>query len=490
MSRRKIGSLPNTYKGKNKKFSKHKDEIASSTKRKFTTFSMSKVTNDEEISSEEDDDIQSDDEEYDNKQVKSVDHDSDEESVEEKRKRLALKYLNSVMEEDADDDDDSQAENNDENDDLYNNTSSLLKKNRLQSQGKLMSTLSNEFLNLNSNLFTRRNLVVNKPIKGGPMSCVVLSNDNKNIYTGSKDNSIIKWDTETGAKDIIRSCWSRSSDSSNQSHEGEILSIAISTDSSFLVGSGRDKSIHIYDTRQKNSEVHVLTGHRDAVTSVCFQRDSTSLFSGSLDRCIKYWDLREMGYLETLFGHQDGVLAMDCWNNTRPISCSSDRSIRIWKVAEDSHLVYRGHKSSVDAVSYINDEHFISGGQDGSLCLWKDSQKNPVRTVHHAHGFQQTQAMVDSVNPNWISSIATLKMSDIVASGSSDGFVRVWSADVEKKQLKSLINIPVEGFVNGLAITSELVIAATGTEHSLGRWWNLRGNKNKLVVIRFNKNNE
>ena len=47
-----------------------------------------------------------------------------------------------------------------------------------------------------------------------------------------------------------------------------------------------------------------LQGHRDAVTCLSFRRDSYSLFSGSLDRCLKHWDLNEMGYLETMFGHQ------------------------------------------------------------------------------------------------------------------------------------------------------------------------------------------
>jgi ribosomal RNA-processing protein 9 len=82
-----------------------------------------------------------------------------------------------------------------------------------------------------------------------------------------------------------------------------VLSVAVSTDGKFVASGGRDNLVRIYDSRT-NNEIKALSGHRDAVTCLAFKRDSPSLFSGSLDRCIKHWDLQEMGYLETLFGHQ------------------------------------------------------------------------------------------------------------------------------------------------------------------------------------------
>jgi len=39
--------------------------------------------------------------------------------------------------------------------------------------------------------------------------------------------------------------------------------------------------------------------------------------------------------------------------------------LRIWKITEESQLIYNGHKESIECVKYINDEHFVSGGMDG-----------------------------------------------------------------------------------------------------------------------------
>ena len=97
---------------------------------------------------------------------------------------------------------------------------------------------------------------------------------------------ICRWDIETGAKAMIRAKWSRKTHPDTQCHQGEVLSVAVSTDMKYLASGGRDNVIRIYDTRlhDGNAEVQAFTGHRDAVTSLAFQKDSYSLFSGSNDR--------------------------------------------------------------------------------------------------------------------------------------------------------------------------------------------------------------
>ena len=151
------------------------------------------------------------------------------------------------------------------------------------------------------------------------VTSIAMTPDEKYIYSGSKDNSVIQWDAETGKKTYIRPKWIKNSDKI-QSHSNEVLAVAVTSDNKYVVSAGRDSLIHIYDTRLKE-EIKTLGGHRDAITSLSFKSASASdgvsssasnytLFSGSLDRCIKHWDLSEMGYIETLFGHQ-----VRCWLN-------------------------------------------------------------------------------------------------------------------------------------------------------------------------------
>lgn len=45
------------------------------------------------------------------------------------------------------------------------------------------------------------------------------------------------------------------------------------------------------------------------------------------------------------FGHQDGVSSIDCLRRERPVTGGmNDRTVRLWKVLEESQLVFHGHR--------------------------------------------------------------------------------------------------------------------------------------------------
>jgi ribosomal RNA-processing protein 9 len=102
----------------------------------------------------------------------------------------------------------------------------------------------------------------------------------------------------------LKKFWSRNENRSIQASSGEILAVTVSSDGRYVVSGGRDNFVRIYDERINNAEIKCFQGHRDAVTSLAFRKDTYTLFSGSLDRSIKHWDLNEVAYIETLFGHQ------------------------------------------------------------------------------------------------------------------------------------------------------------------------------------------
>lgn len=66
------------------------------------------------------------------------------------------------------------------------------------------------------------------------------------------------------------------------------------------------------------------------------------------------------------YGHQSAITSVDALARERAItSGGSDCSIRIWKIVEESQLVYNGHRGNIETVKLINEENFLSSGDDG-----------------------------------------------------------------------------------------------------------------------------
>lgn len=196
----------------------------------------------------------------------------------------------------------------------------------------------------------------------------------------------------------------------------------------------------------------------------------------------------DMAFVEALFGHQTPVTGIDAHIRERAItSGGSDRTVRIWKIIEESQLVYTGgHDGSIENVKLINEETFLSSGDDGQLCVWSVNKKKPLSCVKLAHG------RTDKGHPNWISSITTLLNTDLVASGSCDGFLRIWRLEQNFTKITELFHVPIEGFINDLQFidNGNKIVACVGQEHRLGRWWTQKQAKNCLLVVSLVKSSE
>ncbi|KAJ3335693.1 pre-rRNA processing protein [Gonapodya sp. JEL0774] len=348
------------------------------------------------------------------------------------------------------------------------------------------------------------------------------------LYSCSKDAVIVKWDFYTGKKlaffeGVLKPTkrLSRSLKNMNHpkvlgtGHSDQILCIDATDDGCHVVSGGRDKIICVWtvaDDKLKGTLKH----HRDAVSALNFRKGRTELYSASYDRTVKLWNVAEMSYIDTLFGHQDQITSLSALHRERCLTSGSrDRTMRLWKTAEESQLVYRasvgasfaeqgedaamiakvGRKrrrikegeqgGSLDVVCMLNEEHFVTGSDSGTLSLWNINRKKPVFTILHAHGSKPGKLQSDC---NWITALASLHYSDLFASGSCDNVIRLWRVDLNFTSFRSIGTIEMHGFINAMQFfyapdvlekptggASALhLLVGTGAEHRLGRWWSLK----------------
>jgi ribosomal RNA-processing protein 9 len=108
--------------------------------------------------------------------------------------------------------------------------------------------------------------------------------------------------------------------------------------------------------------VQGFTGHKDLVSGVTFREGSSQLFSASFDRSIKLWSVDDRAYMDSLFGHQSEVTALDVLARERCISSGADRTCRLWKIPEETQLIFRASSLTTDCVRWAFATAFFEFG--------------------------------------------------------------------------------------------------------------------------------
>jgi ribosomal RNA-processing protein 9 len=227
---------------------------------------------------------------------------------------------------------------------------------------------------------------------------------NPYIYTVTKDRYLIKWElpayppplatkNNTPAKKPKRVRYvrgGRKGDENFEGHTDDILCVAASADGKFVVTGGKDNKLIVWDAETLRI-LKIFKHHRAAVTGLVFRRGTNEVYSSSSDRTIKLWSMNELAYVETLFGHQDEVIGIAALAGERCVTVGArDRTARLWKIVDETQLVFRGggdgkarknkdgsiryEEGSMDVVAMIDEEHFVTGSDNGYFAPYLNSQ--------------------------------------------------------------------------------------------------------------------
>ena len=418
----------------------------------------------------EDEEIDSDGSDIEVRDDAGYESEEDIETAEEKRLRLAKLYLGEVEKE--------LLERQGGEGDTAAGVEERLREDVDAERGKLRKQFASRMTDLDGATIKSHGDRVHKL----SLTCLVVSPDSRLVYSGSKDAGLLVWELGSGRKVHRVPGGRKGQESYHQGHCTAVMALAVSSDGELLASGDLGKNIHVWSTAgDKLAKLHTFLGHRDAVSALKFRRGTHTLYSASWDRSVKIWSVDERAYVETLFGHQDKICGLDAGSRERCVTAGGrDGSARVWKIVEESQLVFNGPQTSIDAISLLNEEHWVTGGEDGHLAVWGIHKKKPLCVVQHSHGLDPANSQ-----PHWVSALATRYNTDTVVTGSRDGAVRVWMVGEGFRSLVQVGSVAVVGFVNSLAVSGcgGWLVMGVGQEHRLGRWWREAGAKNKLLML-------
>jgi WD40 repeat protein len=194
----------------------------------------------------------------------------------------------------------------------------------------------------------------------------ILENPLKNqLYTADAEGNLAVWNTLSYELELFLpfAC-------------GKIRRLTLSHNREKLILACNDGMIRILETNFFNL-VHSFEAHSAAVTSFAFfPKDDTKCLSGGKDAYLKAWDLNDYSCFKAIPIHNFSIYDLVFLSEDEFISCSRDKTIKIWN-ATNFDLLQRiehkngGHLHSVNQVLKIGAASFASCSDDKRILLFE-----------------------------------------------------------------------------------------------------------------------
>ncbi|KAJ3184677.1 pre-rRNA processing protein [Geranomyces variabilis] len=300
---------------------------------------------------------------------------------------------------------------------------------------------------------------------------VAASADGQFVATGGRDKSIHIWSVATNK---LLTTFTQHRDAVTG------LTFRKVSGSNTLYSCSQDRTIKLWNVDEM-SYVETLYGHQDHVTAIDTLTRERCITAGARDRTLRMWKIIDESQLIFRGGGGGG-------SNSGGETAGQDLVV-MDGLRKDAKVDKAQSQAggSLDAVALLDEEHFVSGSDTGAISLWNVNRKKPLFTKLRAHGVASrtmtpiltfaeggggggggettttttTTTTADAVvvvseaemegRCGGITALAAVKYTDMFASGSADGFLRLWKVDAGKKRFTMIACIPMPGFINSLA---------------------------------------
>ncbi|WP_299573153.1 hypothetical protein [uncultured Williamsia sp.] len=257
-------------------------------------------------------------------------------------------------------------------------------------------------------------------------------------------------------------------------HDGPVYDLGYSRDGRLLASASGDRTVRLWETGRdgRRRTVSVLSGFGDYVTSVAFSPTAPVVAAASGDGTVRIWDIGDPSSprMTAVLRPGRGTVYVIAFSDdgTRLAAPSDDSTVTLYTMGDprspQQMSVLRGHTGPVRTVAFVPGRHIVaSGGDDATVRFWDTADPTkpvsigpPVAgfsSIAHSIAFSAdaTRMTVSGDSPDitvlditdlarpvrvvsavpgttagsW--SVAYGPRSDLLASASEDGIVKVWS---------------------------------------------------------------
>lgn len=241
-------------------------------------------------------------------------------------------------------------------------------------------------------------------------------------------------------------------------HSGKMASLALSPEGDTLASCCLDKTLQVWKLTD-SKPLRTLKGHGHDISSVAISPDGQFLASSSLNNPksnVRIWNLQTGKLLHDRLGHQKSVrfVAMDRLG--RIVSCSGDK-VKIWDIKTGDRLLTLSHLGSVTTMAISPDSGILAtGSSDGKIRLWNTQTGDPIRKLRGHSGA--------------VNSLSFGSDGETLISASSDQLIRIWHL-ATGDLIHTLSGHAAT--VNAIAVAPDRGVLISGSSDTTLKFWKL-----------------
>ncbi|CUA78271.1 putative WD repeat-containing protein alr2800 [Nostoc sp, PCC 7120] [Rhizoctonia solani] len=296
-----------------------------------------------------------------------------------------------------------------------------------------------------------------------PVEIISVPTGGESITSITSTGEVGSWDLSTGQAVTRPTMLPRTIGFGSVNHL-----LAVSSDKQLIASSNLEYEIDIWDASTGEHLHDSFPRYSDAVLSVAFSSDNLYLISSSSDRTIRWCTVSAGAVFLSLEGHSGRALSVALSHNTDYAAAGTDtNAVYVWALRHTHRLVriYKGHSGPVNSVDFSpqgTQLMLASGSSDGSVRVWDIATR----------GTYENSTTPGSGGNDLLPAVNLVKFSPnatCIVSSSSDHAIRVWSATTVE-----LLAGPFKGHndvIRALTFSPDSIRVISGSSDQTIRTW-------------------
>ncbi|KAF8583582.1 Poly(A)+ RNA export protein [Ramaria rubella] len=267
-------------------------------------------------------------------------------------------------------------------------------------------------------------------------------------------------------------------------HEGPVLGVCWSRDGTKLFSGGADKAARMFDVQSGQSSQ--VAAHDAPIKCVKWiDTQGGILATGSWDKTVKYWDLRQSAPIATA-SLPDRCYTMDVVYPLMVVGCA-DRKINIYNLQEPTK-VFRSLESSLKLQTRVvacfpAADGFAVGSVEGRVAITYVDDKVPTSQnfSFKCHRRDQSPPNKDHALVFAVNDISFHQQHGTFSTAGADGTINFWDKDT-RTRLKTFDSAPGSISCTAFNHTGTIFSYAISYDWSKGYTGNVPGHPNKIML--------